>query len=238
MITQSRIKNTAKEVVRNNFRLCLGIAAIVMYTFPLITYSVNNLFYLFRRQADIINYIYWITLFVLSSGFTLGLAYTFISMTGRKETDIETFFLGFENIFRAILLNILVSLFVFLWSLLLVIPGIIALYRYKMAFYILSESPELSPIDAIRISKRMTEGKKMDLFLFDLSFIGWFLLSALTAGLAGLYVMPYYYSASAILYKELKMDYVDRRSQAETHSENPNYRSEKERENHTWEHHQ
>ena len=82
----------------------------------------------------------------------------------------------------------------------------------------------------------MTNGRKLDLFLFDLSFIGWFLLTYISFGIAGLYVLPYYYSASALIYKELKMDYVDKRSKYEqTNNSGNDYRSDKERFNHTWE---
>ena len=236
MVSRIKLKKSAKETVGNNKGLCAVSAAIIIYSIPFITYSVNNLFYLFRRQAHIINYIYWITLLVLSSGFMLSLAHAYISMTGRKETDLQTFFFGFEHIFKAIILNLLVSVFVILWSFLLIVPGIVAFYRYKMAFYILAESPDLAPIDAIRISKKMTNGRKLDLFLFDLSFIGLFLLTYITFGIAGLYVLPYYYSASALIYKELKMDYVDKRSKYEqTNNSGNDYRSDKERFNHTWE---
>ena len=181
MVSRIKLKKSAKETVGNNKGLCAVSAAIIIYSIPFITYSVNNLFYLFRRQAHIINYIYWITLLVLSSGFMLSLAHAYISMTGRKETDLQTFFFGFEHIFKAIILNILVSVFVILWSFLLIVPGIVAFYRYKMAFYILAESPDLAPIDAIRISKKMTNGRKLDLFLFDLSFIQWKKMGVLCA---------------------------------------------------------
>ena len=126
MVSRIKLKKSAKETVVNNKGLCAVSAAIIIYSIPFITYSVNNLFYLFRRQAHIINYIYWITLLVLSSGFMLSLAHAYISMTGRKETDLQTFFFGFEHIFKAIILNVLVSVFVILWSFLLIVPGIVA----------------------------------------------------------------------------------------------------------------
>ena len=97
------------------------------------------------------------------------------------------------------------NLYVFLWSLLLIIPGIIKSYEYRMIPYILAENPDISSEEAFALTKRMMTGSKMDSFWFDLSFILWFMLDALTCGLLGLfYVNPYYYNASAELYALLR----------------------------------
>ena len=83
------------------------------------------------------------------------------------------------------------TLFMALWSLLFVIPGIIAGYRYRFALYNLCENPEMGVMDAIRLSKQQTMGHKMDLFVLDLSFIGWSLLCALTLGILSIWISPY-----------------------------------------------
>ena len=86
---------------------------------------------------------------------------------------------GFGFFFKIILLNILEGIFISLWSLLLVVPGIIAAYRYRMALYILIDDPTKSALQCIRESKAMMRGRKGELFMLDLSFIGWELLSIL-----------------------------------------------------------
>ena len=97
------------------------------------------------------------------------------------------------------------DVFVFLWSLLFIIPGIVMSYAYSMADYIIYENPNLSPSRALQMSKAMTQGHKGDLFIFDLSFFGWMLLSGLTCGILGIvYVNPYMYTAHAGLYDALK----------------------------------
>mgnify|MGYP001325805993 CR=1 FL=1 len=102
------------------------------------------------------------------------------------------------------------DLFVFLWSLLFVIPGIVKAYAYFAAPYILAEFPAVRPTDAIKISMRITDGFKAELFVLDLSFIGWFLLSGLTFGLLGiLYVNPYYFTSKAGFYEELKVNAIN-----------------------------
>ena len=240
MISRQKMKNDAKLDLQGHWGLCIPIAALNIYMFPLIQFSAENLMHLFRRHMNLIYNIRWIAVFILLSGFTLGAAYLFLNITGKKESDAGIFFSSFDNIFRAVLLFLLITIFVSLWSVLLIVPGIIAAYRYKMAVYILAESPELSPLDSIRISKKMTDGKKWGLFLFDLSFIGWIILTAATAGLAGLYVFPYYNASLANYYRELKIEYIDNRNSErqneDTQQKKEDYRSEQERENHTWEH--
>ena len=84
---------------------------------------------------------------------------------------------GFAIFFKVLWLNILMMIFVWLWSLLLIIPGIIAFYRYRMALYIMIDNPQLSALDCIRASKQMMDGRKGELFVLDLSFLGWYLLA-------------------------------------------------------------
>ena len=78
-----------------------------------------------------------------------------------------------------------------LWSLLLVIPGIIAIYRYRFALYNLCENPELGVMDALRLSQQQTMGFKLDLFVLDVTFIGWGLLCGLTLGILSIWIQPY-----------------------------------------------
>lgn len=112
---------------------------------------------------------------------------------------------GFGMVGRIILLSLLESIFVFLWGLLLVVPGIIASYRYRQAIYLLIDHPEMSVMDCIRESKRMMNGKKGELFLLDLSFIGWKLLANLTViGWAvQIWTVPYLGMTYALYYEYL-----------------------------------
>lgn len=100
------------------------------------------------------------------------------------------------------------GLYIFLWSLLLFIPGIIKSYEYRMVPYLLAECPEMGSSEAFRISKEMMYGQKMEAFILDLSFIGWEILSACTCGLLGLFfVNPYKHATNAELFLELKRNY-------------------------------
>lgn len=104
-----------------------------------------------------------------------------------------------------VLMMFLISLYTALWSMLFVIPGIVKGYSYSLAIYIKSENPNIPASTAIELSKRMTNGHKMDLFVLDMSFIGWWILSAFTLHILGiLYVMPYQYASKAFAYEEIK----------------------------------
>lgn len=119
---------------------------------------------------------------------------------------MEEMFWAFKEDYGGnVLLMFLIGLYTFLWSLLLFVPGIVKGYAYSLAPYIKSENPNIKPDKAIDLSKKMTNGRKMDLFVLDLSYIGWFILSGLTLNILGvLYVIPYYNAAKAFAYEEIK----------------------------------
>ena len=99
----------------------------------------------------------------------------------------------------------LMGLFRFLWSLLLVVPGIIKAYSYRMVPYILADDPSIGAKDAITRSREMMDGNKWKAFVLDLSFLGWWLLACVTLGFAGVFwVSPYIEATEAELYKALK----------------------------------
>ena len=100
-----------------------------------------------------------------------------------------------------VLTMFLKNLFTTLWTLLLVVPGIVKHYEYLMIPYILAENPGMDRKEAFKISKRMMDGQKMDTFILDLSFIGWAFLSAITCGIVGIfYANPYREATFAELY--------------------------------------
>lgn len=97
------------------------------------------------------------------------------------------------------------DLYVFLWSLLFIIPGIIKSYEYRMIPYILGDNPDISREEAFAISSAMMMGNKWNAFVLDLSFLGWYILSGMTLGILGIfYVNPYVNQTDAALYQKLK----------------------------------
>ena len=99
------------------------------------------------------------------------------------------------------------SVLMFLWTLLFIIPGIVKAFAYSMTPFILDENPELTPVEAIHRSRMMMKGHKFDLFWLYLSFIGWGILCLFTAGIGFLWLVPYVQTAEAAFYEEVKADY-------------------------------
>ncbi|MBR3703896.1 MAG: DUF975 family protein [Oscillospiraceae bacterium] len=109
----------------------------------------------------------------------------------REEMQLSSLADGLGIIGQLIWCEILMGIKVFLWSLLFFFPGIIAAYRYRFAVYNLLSDPSLSASQAIALSCRQTNGMKFDLFVLDLSFIGWSILTALTLGILSVWTLPY-----------------------------------------------
>ena len=123
---------------------------------------------------------------------------------GAEEVDLGVLFAGFQEYSRILSTKLLQAVYTFLWSLLLLIPGIIKYYSYGMTDYILKDEPELCNNAAIERSMAMMEGNKMKLFLLDLSFIGWAILCLFTFGLGFFVLQPYMQVARAAFYEDLK----------------------------------
>ena len=107
---------------------------------------------------------------------------------------------------RAIEMPLLVSVYTFLWMLLFIVPGIVKAYSYAMAIYISKDKPELSAEECIQKSRRMMSGHKGELFLLDLSYIGWGILCILTCGILSLWVAPKMQTAHVLFYEDLKAE--------------------------------
>ena len=106
-----------------------------------------------------------------------------------RKAGFGNLFDGFAIFFKVLGLYILMIIFIWLWSILLIIPGIIAAYRYRMALYIMIDNPQLSALECIKASKQMMNGRKGELFVLDLSFLGWYLLALFP--LVTIWVTPY-----------------------------------------------
>ena len=146
-----------------------------------------------------------IALFILGSIVEVGYMKFNLDLVDRqKEPEIGTMFGYFQFLKSAACARLLKGVYVLLWSLLFIIPGIIAGYSYAMTSYILAENPELTASEAIERSKQMMSGNRWRLFCVQISFIGWEILSALlTFGIGGLWITPYKQAATAAFYREI-----------------------------------
>ena len=141
--------------------------------------------------------------FILGSVIEVGYAKVNLNLLQHQDPSFDTLFSCFAYWKTTAVSSLLRSIYILLWSLLLVIPGIIASYSYRMTSYILAENPELTASEAIERSKHMMDGHKMDLFILELSFIGWDILCLLTLGIGNLWLRPYKEAAFAVFYRDL-----------------------------------
>ena len=121
-----------------------------------------------------------------------------------EEMPFVTLFDGFAFVGKIILLYVVQVIFISLWTLLLVVPGIVAAYRYRFAMLNLCENPEIGVMEALNMSKAQTLGFKWQLFVLDLSFIGWNILVSLTLGILDIWVAPYRAQANIAFFQEIK----------------------------------
>ncbi len=140
---------------------------------------------------------------VLEGPFTLSQNKIALNVMRGKDVTIEMTFDGFKNFVNAFLLGLVNSIFIFLWSLLFVIPGIIKELSYSMSFYLLADNPELTQDQAREKSIAMMNGNKWRLFCLRISFIGWYLLCVITCGILLFWVVPYVKCAEAEFYRDL-----------------------------------
>lgn len=140
---------------------------------------------------------------LLAGALSLGFSIALLKVARKQNAEISNLFDGFKNYGEVLVAYILQVIFIFLWSLLFFIPGIIKSYSYSMTFYIMADNPTISGSDAITQSRKLMNGNKLRLFCLDLSFIGWYLLSALTLGILLIFVVPYHYAARTEFYDSL-----------------------------------
>lgn len=147
--------------------------------------------------------IYSLVCFVIGGTVQLGYARFNLALIDHKQAQFSDLFSQFGRFGDGFLLSLLTGIFIFLWSLLLVIPGIIAAFSYAMAPYILFENPGMRPNDALKASKELMRGNKWRLFCLQFSFLGWSLLCALTLGIGNLWLCPYEEAAHASFYRQI-----------------------------------
>lgn len=195
MKTRIEIKEHSKALIQSNY--WMKVATIVIYGAVISGVSAATM---------------GIGALIIAGPMIIGFNYFFLLSYRKESPDIGVMFHnGFKNFGRNVGGYLWMELFILLWSLLFLIPGIIKSFSYAMTPYILADSQNVKAQEALKISMRMMNGHKLDLFVFYLSFFGWMILSGLTFGLLGLfYVGPYMSTALAGFYEELKISSIQK----------------------------
>jgi len=127
----------------------------------------------------------------------------YLDIIRSKPARLVRLFYGFKFWRSALFAYMLTMMYIALWSLLLVIPGIVAAFSYAMTFFVLADNPGMSAADALRASKRMMQGNRYKLFTLLCAFAGWYLVAFLTCGIGFLWVQPYMFTAIAAFYEKV-----------------------------------
>lgn len=179
-------KKNAKAQLNGNWGLSIGVYILTMVILGAVSFT-------------------FVGTILIGGPMMIGLTTYFVHLVRKQNNDFNDIFSGFNNFVRNFLYYLLSSIYIFLWSLLFIIPGIIKALSYSMAPYIIYDNPNIDANDAITQSKEMMKGHKWELFCLYLSFIGWLLLSVLTFGILYMvYVGPYMMTAQANFYEQLK----------------------------------
>ena len=188
-MTRVELKNMAKEQIHGK----IGILFLILLIIAII-----------GAGSTLVPVVGWFAAIVIMPAFNISLCMIFLGLTKNEDISVGDAFKGFNITGKAVWLNIITNFFVFLWSLLLVIPGIIKVFSYAAAPFILADNPELTAREALSESKRIMDGHKFDLFVLQLSFFWWYILSAITFGIAYIYVVPYFQATMANFYNDIK----------------------------------
>ena len=200
-MTRAELKEQAKAQLKGNVWKLFGITVVYMLISMVISWVAS----LVGGDGALTGIISLLgSIFVIYPA-AMGLTKVYLNVTYGDEPSAATLMDGFKiNYINNVLLYVLISVFTTLWTLLFIIPGIIAAYSYTMAPYILLEHPELSAKEAIGYSKQMMKGHKFELFVLQLSFILWALLGVVTFGIAYIYVGPYITLTTTDFYHNIK----------------------------------
>lgn len=190
---RKQLKAQAKEQIKGK----IGVLIAVTLVIGAITAAASFL-------ANLIPGVGLAVSVIVTPAFALSTIRIYLMVVRGGTPEVKNCFDGFDDFFSAFKVTLLAGIYTFLWSLLFIIPGIVKGYSYSMAMYVLADNKGKSARECIAESKAMMEGHKMELFVLDLSFIGWYLLCSLTCGLAALYVVPLLNATHANVYETIK----------------------------------
>ncbi len=195
MMTLSQTENkilmaNARDSLRGFWGLAIG--ALIIY---FLVFCVLGLFPVIGTIAT----------YIIVGPMTVGGVRFTLSVSRKEKPEIGQIFSGFDRFGTHLAAYLLQTLFVCLWTLLLIIPGIIAALSYSMTYFIIAEDSSISASEAITKSKKMMKGNKWKLSYLGFRFTGWFLLAMLSCGIGFLWVGPYMYVSYAKFYDDLKV---------------------------------
>ena len=190
---RAALKAAAKKSIKGN----LGVL-----------FLINLLMHLISGVIGMVPIVGAIASALILGGFSLALADIYLNVSRDIKPAVSDLFGHMKRLLTGFCAAFLMGLFMFLWSFLLLIPGMIKACAYSQTMYILAEDRHISPMAAIKKSQRMMKGHKMEYFLLSLSFVGWAILGVFTLGILWIWLVPYINTAAANFYRSVKSQYT------------------------------
>lgn len=190
---RATLKSMAKEQIKGN----IGILFVISLVLYLVSFAMS-----------LIPLVGSIAALLITPALTLGMIGIYLNLTNGVKPEVAGLFSYVKNFWPAFKTYILMVVYIFLWMLLLYIPGIIKGFAYSQTMYIMAENPDMGANEAITRSREMMDGHKMEYFLLNLSFIGWIILGIFTFGILYIWLMPYMQATMTNYYKYLKGEIV------------------------------
>lgn len=199
MITRKELKLKAKDQLKGNWTLSVIIFLLYSAICSLTGYPGET------GTIITVN----ILALILIGSLEVGMSRYVLKLTEYKlDLKIRDLFSGFDVFGKSLLITVIYVLVVAIGMLIFIIPGIILALMFSQSYYILAQNPEKSAIECMKLSNNMMKNHKWELFILELSFIGWIILGSIPFGLGLLWVIPYYEVTLGNYYKTLKESYI------------------------------
>ena len=204
MKTNQELKNAALAALKGNWTPAV-LVSLIMMVISVIPTSLNQA----SEGSAAVGLGSMVVSICVVMPLTVGLYASFRRLFLGESVKLveDSFNVGFKNWTHNVGGMLLMGVYTFLWTLLLIIPGIIKYFSYAMTPFILSDKPELTANEAIELSMKMMKGHRLDFFILCLSFIGWSILALFTLGIGYLWLVPYMYTTMAAFYEDVKAEY-------------------------------
>lgn len=191
---RATLKSMAKEQIRGN----IGVLFLITLVVAVVTGLVSAI----PGVGSVAGFL------IVTPALTIATIHIYLNLAKGVKPEVKELFAHFGEFWPAFKVTFLTGLFTVLWMLLLIIPGYVKAFSYSQAMYIMAENPGMGARQAIKQSQEMMNGHKMELFVLGLSFFGWMLLTVVTFGIAGIWVIPYMQATQINFYNSIKPQVV------------------------------
>lgn len=199
-MNRALLKENAKKSLQGKYGDAIALLGI-MFAF---SFALGLVIVFLGLEEDLASTLSDLCSLLISCALGFGMTSYFLKISRNEPVTYNELFSKTNMFVSYLSISLLVGLFIFLWTLAFIIPGIIASLSYSMVFFVKLDNPDMGAMDVLRKSKQIMSGHKMDYFVLGLSFLGWVILGAFTLGILYLWLIPYMQVTYANFYNSIK----------------------------------